>query len=359
VWRSSTDPALTFPPPKDRRIEARGWLLTKGGHPSDIYYSDRAAAEIDELISEFAPHIIVIERLWLHRYIEHVKGHKCRVVLDNHNIEADLYRQLANCVEGDDLQAGLFGKILPERTEMIEGRAIKAADQVWVCSGEDKRTLRSLYGTMPHVRVIPNGLNLDYYAEVRKEKTLRPQAIDPCQQPIIFLAMFGYHPNSRAANFLIEEVYPELIAINDRCQLLFVGAMPTEQMLNAEKYYPRLSVTGQVPDVRPYLTASSIMVVPLFEASGTRYKILEAFAAKVPVISTVKGAQGLAVENGEHLMIAETPKEFRDAIKQLWMDECLVKRLTDKALRLVTQQYSWHAVSLKIKEATYELTQQA
>jgi glycosyltransferase involved in cell wall biosynthesis len=167
--------------------------------------------------------------------------------------------------------------------------------------------------------------------------------------------MFGYSPNAKAADFLIEEVFPRLAAANEDCQLLLVGGMPTLKMLDGAKNEGRILVTGAVTDVRPYIAAASAMVVPLLEGSGTRFKILEAFAAKVPVISTAKGAQGLQVKDGHHLLIAETAGEFIAAVKELWTDERLVKKLTEGALQLVKEHYSWRVASRSIEKAIHEL----
>jgi glycosyltransferase involved in cell wall biosynthesis len=114
-------------------------------------------------------------------------------------------------------------------------------------------------------------------------------------------------------------------------------------------------VTGRVADVRPYLVDASVMVVPLFQGSGTRFKILEAFASKIPVISTAKGAEGLDVIDGTHLLIAESAEEFVRAVKRLLGDKRLAKRLTISGLDLVKQQYSWKVATERIAKAVREL----
>jgi glycosyltransferase involved in cell wall biosynthesis len=131
--------------------------------------------------------------------------------------------------------------------------------------------------------------------------------------------------------------------------------MPTLQMREAAKRDPRIVVTGPVPDIRPYLAAASIMVVPLFQGSGTRFKILEAFAAQVPVVSTAQGAEGLHTTEGTHLLIAESAEEFVASIQRLWVDESLAKMLTANGLELVKQHYCWKETTLQIKKAINEL----
>jgi glycosyltransferase involved in cell wall biosynthesis len=325
--------------------------LDAKGHPADVYYSDAAAAEIDHILADFDPHIVVMERLWLYRYIDCLKRTNCRIVLDSYNIEASVYRQIANSIAGDDLRAKLMRDALPRRTEVIEKQAVEAVDQLWVCSDEDEQIMRSLYEPSAPICVIPNGLDLDSYDGVQKKSDTGPQGASPTRKSIIFTAMFGYPPNVRAANFLIGELFPRLLAGDSSCQLLLVGAMPTSQMCAAAEKDRRIIVTGAVADVRPYIAAASVMVVPLTEGGGTRYKILEAFAARVPVVSTAVGAQGLKVKDGEHLLIAERVGDFATAIEQIVTDARLANRLTERAFELIKERYSWEFTTRSIERA--------
>jgi len=111
----------------------------------------------------------------------------------------------------------------------------------------------------------------------------------------------------------------------------------------------RIVVTGAVPSVVPYLRNVALAVVPLRYESGTRFKILEAFACRTPVVSTSLGAEGLRVENGKHLIIADTPDKFAEAMLQLRADAGLRSRLTDEAYALVHQEYDLPAAERQIK----------
>ncbi len=356
-WRSSTDSALTYPPPQGQKLAGRAWLLDPLGHPSDLSYSRIAAVELAEVISEFRPQIVVLEGLWLHRYIDLLKRSNCRVVLDCHNVEVALSQQIGDSTSGNDLQAKLTREILPARVKRIEQQATRAVDQLWVCSNHDARLIKESYEPSAPIQVVPNGVDIGSYAEARARQHRPLAAVDPTKRTLIFPAMFAYPPNAGAANFLIAEFFPRLIATWADYQLLLVGSFPTPQMIEAAQRDPRIVVTGPVPDIRPYLAAASAMVVPVFRGSGTRFKILEAFAANVPVISTTKGAEGLDVEDRSHLLIAEDADEFVDAVQQLRADEHLVKMLTANGLELITQLYSWDVTSARIGKAINELNQ--
>jgi glycosyltransferase involved in cell wall biosynthesis len=353
-WRASTDTFLANPPPQEV-IAARGWPLTPHGHPADFRYSDAAAAEIAEVMTSFKPQIAVIEGLWIYRYIDVLRQFPCRIVLDCHNVEAVVFKEIADAADGDGLPARLVRELLPARTKMIEQKAVLAVDQIWVCSDNDARLMREMYGVSAGVHVVPNGVDVPRYEKARARQCERPAQVNPTGKVLIYPAVYGWKPNVVAALFLIQEFFPRLAGASPDCQLLIAGARPTLEMITAAEGEPRIVITGAFSDVRPYLAAASTMVVPLFQGGGTRFKILEAFAANLPVVSTSKGAEGLAVQDGTHLLIAETAGEFVDAVQRLWTDERLGKHLEANGLELVKQSYSFPVIGQRIAKAVDKL----
>jgi glycosyltransferase involved in cell wall biosynthesis len=355
-WRSSTDAALTYPPPKHVLAAAEAWPLSPEGHPSDLYYSDKAAGQIADVMASFKPQLVVVENVWLYRYIDVLKQFRCRIVLDCHNVDGALSQEIADAAVGDKLPARLVRKLLPGRTKMMERKAVQSVDQIWVCSHNDARLMQDLYGVPKQVRVVPNGIDVARYEAACSRPRQRPEGLNPNAKLILFPAIFGYKPNVLAAFFLIREFFPRLASVFPDCQLLLAGDRPTIEMIAEARQEPRIVVTGGVPDMRPYFAAASTMVVPLFQGGGTRFKILEAFASKVPVISTAKGAEGLAVQEGKHLLLAETAAEFVDAVKRLWTEDHLAKQLAANGLELVKQSYSAPVITQQIAMAIDQLS---
>src|SRR5262245_1378727 len=118
-WRSTQDPSLSYPAPVDRQIAARAWLLDPLGHPADIFYSDTAAREVDELMKEFQPQVVVLEGLFVHRYLSVVKQWNCRAVLDCPNVEASLSKAVGESTNGAGFLEKVSREILPKRVELI------------------------------------------------------------------------------------------------------------------------------------------------------------------------------------------------------------------------------------------------
>jgi glycosyltransferase involved in cell wall biosynthesis len=105
-----------------------------------------------------------------------------------------------------------------------------------------------------------------------------------------------------------------------------------------------------VEDTRPYLQRAEVAVVPLRAGSGTRLKILEAFAAGIPVVSTTIGSEGIAAQHGRHLLIADSAESFCHAVERLHADAGLRAELAGQARRLVKEAYDWDTIAGAVEE---------
>jgi glycosyltransferase involved in cell wall biosynthesis len=351
-WTTSTDRALASPPPKGVRLAARAWLLDPAGHPSDLYYSEAAAAELAGLLARFRPDVVLIEGLWQHGYLEVLRAAGCTTVLDCQNVEAAVFHELARASEGQDLEGRVMREVLPGRTEAIERAAVAAVDQLWVCSDEDEDRLLGMYAPRAPIVVIPNGIRMaDYPAPPCGPGSPRKDRLT-----LVFPGMFSYLPNALAAAFLVDELLPRLAAIcRAPWQLQLVGPMPTPGMSAAAARDSRIVVTGPVRDLRPLLAGATAMPVPLFQGGGTRLKVLEAFATGLPVVSTAKGVEGLGAADGTHLLIAEAADAFAEGVLAVWRDGALAHRLAVNARALVEERFSWDVVGPRIRLAVESL----
>ena len=321
--------------PWTEKIKNRlGFLRPDGYSYADWLYTANAAKALRQLIETFQPSLIVFEELWLYPYLQAVKDPGCAIILDNHNVEGNK----------EDYR-------LPQQTlrkiRHIEQAFIHRADQTWVCSPVDVDQIRQLYGISHGVKVIPNGVQADFY------RTNGPHQPEP--HHLLFLGKFSYAPNEEAALILIKEIYPVLKRRYPDSQLWLVGRDPTVAMGTAAMVHNDIHITGMVPNVRPYLNQASAMVVPLRQGGGTRLKILEAFASHCPVVSTAKGAEGLGARDGHHLQLGETATQIIDKVDQLWQNEALAQQLASQAYELFLNTYSWAAVEPSVSAAVAEL----
>jgi polysaccharide biosynthesis protein PslH len=330
-------------------LDRAGWLRQEALLPSDGYYDERSAAELRKLLEEFQPDVVVLDQLWMHSYEKVIRPYGCRLVLNAHNVEGILARQLAD--HETSPPARLQRRVFAARVGKVEAELSNRTDQVWVCSEEDAGRFRDDYGVRTPIRVIPNALDLARYATAGNP----PKELHGLRGPsFLFTGLFHYPPNGNAADFLIRKLFPKLAQAYPEGRLLLVGANPTLQMLRAAEQDSRIIVTGRVPDTIPYLQHSSMMLVPLFEGGGTRFKIIEAFAAHLPVVSSATGVEGLGLTPGEHFLLAHEPDEFLNAIDELIHDPERRLGIVRSAADHV-ERFSWQAVVQSVGRALEQL----
>lgn len=332
----------TAPVPWWEELQRRAWWLRPGAHPhADAFYTGAIERQLWEFLQTFQPELVVFEQIWLYRYLGTAKRFGCRVILDQHNVESALYQQVYGTT-----------KLRLPRLRAVERHFVRNVDAVWTCSDTDADLLQKLYALKTRPAVVPNGIELDRYAAARTQRCPLPESLGPRRaRDILFLGVYNYPPNAEAADILIREIYPPLQADYPESRLLLVGRKPTASMLAAAAANPNIIVTGGVPDVLPYFAAASVLVAPLFKGSGTRLKILEAFAAGCPIVTTSKGCEGLDVSDGEQLAIADTVDGLIAAVRQLWGTPGLSESLADAAYALVRAEYSREGIGPRIATA--------
>ena len=171
----------------------------------------------------------------------------------------------------------------------------------------NERERRSMMAIAPDasVTVIENGIDVDYFS---------PPEPGPRRPDVVFTGVFDYPPNASGAAWLVTEVWPLVVARHPEARLTLVGTGPSRALRALTAKQPSITVTGGVPDVRPYLWASTVGVAPIFVARGLQNKVLEAMAAGLQVVTTPAVADGLPESLRGACRSADTPTAFADAI---------------------------------------------
>jgi len=342
------------------------WLRRDGHYYADWLYTHSQASLFSAFLERVQPNLILFEELWFYHYLPAARAYQqrnshCKIIVDNHNVEGLLAQEQSELEQATTLSDRIELAIRPQQVFHLEAQMLQQVDQVWTCSEVDAAVMRSHYASTPSshhlsqkLMVLPNGVDVERYAPTPPlAKATAKGRSKPAQ--LLFLGSFGYAPNAEAARILIEEIYPQVQQSNPTAQLMLVGRGPTPGMQAAAEQNSNITVTGQVDSVLPYLQDADVMVVPLRHGSGTRLKLLESFAARLPVISTRKGAEGLAVVDGQHLLLRDQSCDIAAAIDQVLSSLALRQRLTQSAHQLVQSEYSWTAATSKIAQAANQL----
>lgn len=200
-----------------------------------------------------------------------------------------------------------------------------------VVSPQEQRLLAQAAPNFSRIEVIPNCIELASYDDVLRT---------PERNTLIFTGSFTYRVNYDAVVWFLREVYPKVQAQAPDVQLIITGNHANLPLPEAS----HVTLTGLIPEIRPLIANSWVDIVPLWQGGGTRFKILEAMALGTPVVSTSKGAEGLQITPDEHVLIADTPTAFADAVVNLLQDAGLRERLAGNAYRQVARHYNWPAV---------------
>ncbi|MCL4309987.1 MAG: glycosyltransferase [Actinomycetota bacterium] len=280
--------------------------------------------------------VAVAEHLFMARFILRLK---CRKVLADQNIESELAGQIAKNVPHP---LRWWKKIEAMWIGHYERKMVRSVQTVVAVSPQDCQQLQLMAAGVP-VILVTNGVDCALYSDIYK--TGRPAGLH-----LLFIGLMSYYPNEDAVLWFAREVLPMILPGYSDMEFMIVGAEPTASVRGLDNG-SSIRVTGAVEDVKPFYRRSTLMVVPLSIGGGSRLKILEALAAGTPVVSTAKGAEGLAVEDGRHLLIAETPAKFAEAIISLHKDNALYEHLKKNGRKLVEEKYDW-PVQAEILEKT-------
>jgi sugar transferase (PEP-CTERM/EpsH1 system associated) len=201
------------------------------------------------------------------------------------------------------------------------------------CTATTQAELETLAQFSPHQNVdfFPNGVDCNFFSPV-------DGPYDP--YTISFVGRMDYYPNQRAMLDFCRSTLPLLRARVPSVKLLIVGAEPSAEIRALGKL-PSVTVTGTVPDVRPLVRNSALTVAPLNIARGTQNKMLEAMAMGVPVVCSRTALRGVDAIDGEHLLAAETPQEYVDAIVEIISNPARRAALATAGRLRMQERHSW------------------
>ncbi|HEV2690470.1 MAG TPA: glycosyltransferase family 4 protein [Bryobacteraceae bacterium] len=333
------DPAAAIPPGKvdrldivDLPIHSRHTMaralrnsvrLVRGAPP----LMDRFAGfteRIAEAVAGRQYEAAIIEHFWCAPYLEQVRPHAKQVILDLHNIESTWHQSVA--ASSGPAKAWALRRFATASVA-LERKWLPGFDAILVTSARDAALLREVVPNL-RVTVYPNALP-EIAAPPRQEK-----------EEIVFSGNLEYAPNIAAVRHFAARIWPSLRKRWPNLRWKIVGKNPAavRKLVQGDS---RIHLTGFVEDAVAALAEARVAVVPVVSGSGTRVKILEAWAAGTPVVSTAIGAEGLEARNGEHLLLADEPDRFADAVSTLLASPTERARIGAAGRELYEQRYTW------------------
>jgi glycosyltransferase involved in cell wall biosynthesis len=337
-----SDPALSLPPGLVRRADTvtlpfhskrptawavrntRRWL--RGAPPLLDRFAGQEAA-LASILEGRRYDVGIIEHFWCAPYVEQLAGACGRTVLDLHNVESELH---ASCARSAHWPFSVAHQRFSRAYIREEKHWLPRFSDLIATSAEDAVRLRRLAPQSP-VAVYRNAL------------PLIPVPQTSTDEVIAFSGNFEYHPNMEAVRFLARQIWPALADRFPALRLRLIGKNPGA-IAAAIRGIPRIDTTGPVEDAVAELARARVAIVPLLSGSGTRLKILEAWAAARPVVSTAIGAEGLGASPGTELLIADSPQAFCASVAGLLGSEEMRMRIGCAGRQKYEREYTWETV---------------
>jgi glycosyltransferase involved in cell wall biosynthesis len=245
-------------------------------------------------------------------------------ILNAHNV----YQDVAHFPQAR-LAETVFQRVTAGRQARVERACWQAAGHVFFCSEQDRQRAEALQrGVAGKSSVVPNCVDSARF-------TPRPAERFAGGGSVLFIGTTRYPPNFFAIDELCTAIAPALPELTFE----IVG----DTTLKPQRVPANVRFAGRVPSTAAHLAAAQVAVAPLRHGSGTRLKLLEFFAAGLPVVCTAKAAEGLDVQDGREVRLAETAAEFIAAIRTLHRDPAAAAALGAGARRLVERRYDWAA----------------
>jgi glycosyltransferase involved in cell wall biosynthesis len=289
--------------------------------------------------------IVHIEQSRMALYLETLpRGANCASILAFQNVASSQYARILHVEQKlTTRMRALLHSLMMRRWEP---RYAERFDRCVAVSEADRQLLMAANPRL-RIDIVPNGVDTQLFQPLEVEET---------QRALILIGTMSYPPCADAAIYFYKQILPRIRSALGRIDLWVVGTDPSPEVSALDG--DGIHVTGRVSDVVPYYKRSAVSIVPLRAGGGTRLKILEAMALGRPVVSTSIGCEGLDAVDGEHLLIADSPKKFSDSVIRLLTDWGFYKRICASARQLVVNRYDWEAVTKRLLGIYYEMAKQ-
>ena len=338
MCRSVQTVPFAAPSSQDRRSLQLRSLLSRRPAQYWTTYSQQVQDRIDRAVQDVEYDLIMLEHSFVGYYRLPVG---VPIVLDQQNVESEVLHRAS---EHDRSRIRrLFNLVEYKKYHSDEQRICRSVDLIMAASSLDREQMQNWSG-VGECRVIPNGVDVHEFM-----LDSGPTGSNDIPS-LLFTGPLHYAPNAEAVLFFGNNIWPLIKRRIPRAQWTIVGTNPPREILQLTES-DGVHAVGFVPDVRPYLMATEVVIVPLHIGGGTRLKILEAMAMQCPVVTTSLGCEGLDVTDGREVLIADSPSEFADRVVELLLDPAKRQVMGQAGRRLAEQHYDWHIIGVLAEDA--------
>ena len=302
------------------------------------FYAATLAQQLKAAIQHSKPDAIVCTSSAMACYVEPLLQQKiippsCRLLMDFMDLDSDKWQQYA------EKASGIWRWIYQREARLIAQAELSAHavfDHCFFISENETSLFCARGATKAKVSVLANGIDTgEFYPS---PKPLQQQA------PVfLFTGVMDYLPNEDAVLWFVKSCWEHILQRWPQAQFIIAGMQPSQKIQQLARL-KGITVTGYVNDILPYYHQADVFVAPFRLARGVQNKILQAMACGLPVVTTTLGAEGIACEQGEHILLADNEQDIIAQVSALLTDPALYAKLQQNGPALIQQQYSWEGV---------------
>jgi sugar transferase (PEP-CTERM/EpsH1 system associated) len=256
-------------------------------------------------------------------------------VMDFVDVDSDKWRQYA---ERAAPPLSWLYRTEGRRLQAAEGDIARWARLCVLATASEESLLRS-FAPWARTAVVPNGIDLDYYRPI--ERSGSPAAV-------IFTGAMDYRPNIDAVRHFCDEILPRVRGAVPDTRFYIVGLNPPSEVQRLASI-PGVTVTGTVPDVRPFYARASVCVAPLRMGRGVQNKVLQAMAMGLPVVATSVAQRGLDAKPGTHLHVEDDPVAFAARVTALLTQPAARATMGRQGRAFVEAHHAWDASCARLE----------
>ena len=325
---------LVAAPRRHKRAAQLMSLVSDRTHVGGIFHQRSFQDAMDSVLRGESYDAILVESSLLMRH-QFPKG--IPLVLDELNLEFEVLER-ASRIERSPLRR-FFSSVEGEKFKREEIAAWRRADLTIFTSEREVAIAREL---CPEAELfsVANGVDLNYF---------RPRQAPTQPGSVIFTGTMAYRPNVDAVQYLVRDIMPRVRRLRPGTVLTVAGGGVPRSILRLAG--PEVVVTGYVDDLRPFLGRAAVTVAPIRFGSGTRLKVLEALAMGKAMVSTTLGCEGLAVNSGEHLQIADDPEDIARQLARLLDNPGAAAMMGSRGRALTERLSGWQTLAIQMESA--------
>jgi glycosyltransferase involved in cell wall biosynthesis len=297
------------------------------------YRSENLEQQLVNFVEQHRPDVVHVDHL-------HMAGYGARlrerfglpVVLREHNIESVIVERFADHARNPAVRR--YARLQQGRMRRYEARMAGMVDVCCPITPDDARKLIEL-NPAASVRVVPGGVEASYFTPAGGSAA--------APDSIVFFGGMDWLPNQDAVGWFLDDIFPIILASRPAATLTIVGKHIPPAI--AKRAGPRVVIRGFAEDLRAEVQKHAVSIAPFRIGGGMRLKIIESFAMGVPVVSTAIGCEGIGAEDGEQIVVADSPGDFAAAVTELLTGGERARTIAGAARVLASERYRWEAVA--------------